>query len=94
MKPVFVNFQKTKYLLAALDIVQDEQYLEDSDFDEIRVLKRNGRAAFEIKKSRSSNSTITSSGEVATVATDINPTSLCQTGLDCIGTYIIINNST
>ena len=41
------------YFLAALDIVQDEQYLEDSDFDEIRFLKRNGRAGDEIKKSRS-----------------------------------------
>ena len=55
MKPVFVNFQKTKYLLAALDIVQDEQYLEDSDFDEIRLLKRNGRAAIDIKESISTN---------------------------------------
>ena len=43
------------YFLAALDIVQDEQYLEDSDFDEIRLLKRNGRAAIEMKESISTN---------------------------------------
>ena len=47
------------YLLSALDIVQDEQYLEDSDFDEIRLLKRNGRAAIEIKEPISTNTSDT-----------------------------------
>ena len=49
---MLLSFKKI-FFLAALDIVQDEQYLEDSDFDEIRFLKRNGRAAIEIKKLRS-----------------------------------------
>ena len=50
---------KKKCFFAALDIVQDEQYLEDSDFDEIRLLKRNGRGAVEIEEPTSTNTSET-----------------------------------